>query len=580
MEEVSDMFGRRAFQFREKILLLVISLSMLITVFMSVIFYRQSSETLKENYRKTVSENLKGRAALFDEMMKGAYLTCVYAVTDDELKEIIAKEDIKDNSDKGSVQYEELFDILRDYLERNNMVQSIYCFLPQKDIMLQISAGSELTVEASETVHSWIDEIMNRSSEVSPFSPVFTEDYTSVIRRHLYTFGKEIIDERGVTIGNLFVNVDERRVYFSCLQGGNTNNENLYLINGSVIASTQAERMLGEKFNQPHDSMIVKRNMSETEYCMISAADETVITEDLKKTRTWSIFMVIILNVLLAIPVFLIIRHLMNPLKELEQSMNRIKEGDFSVRVKIYSPDEIGSISERFNEMVGEIERLIDELVTQKMLKKEAEIEALQYQITPHFMYNTLNSIKYAAVLQKADYIAELLQSFTELLRMSASDRGAFITVDQEIKMVKNYILLQQFRYPDSFSAEYSIGEGTERLYVPRLLIQPLVENAILHGIDHGKNNNRIIISVVLDSGILKIFVTDNGAGMTNEEIKHLMSGEYRSKFSGIGIHNILERLRLYYGAKGTLEYYSQVGKGTTAVIKLPATDDPEEYSF
>lgn len=237
-------------------------------------------------------------------------------------------------------------------------------------------------------------------------------------------------------------------------------------------------------------------------------------------------------------------------------------------------------MSQGFNSMIAQIEGLIEELVTEKMLKKEAEIEALQYQITPHFMYNTLNSIKYEAILQGSPNTAELLEAFIELLQLSASDRGAFITVKQEIHMMQNYVKLQQFRYADCFQVTFDMQPEAKTCYVPRLLIQPLVENAILHGIDHRKRDNQIAISVLCDNGALAIKVEDHGEGMTPEEIQKLLDGQRKSKFSGIGVSNIRERLRLYYGGKAELRFYSEKGNGTTAVILLPISYDAEEYTI
>lgn len=553
-------------------MLLVFSVSMMITVVMSILFYQRSAVSLVDHYTKNVTENLTRRTELFDSMMKDAYLTCVCGATDPELQNLL--------SEHGENQNEELTVLLRKYLERSDNIHSVYCYLPEEDVIVQVSEGSEQVQAGTDAVHTWAEDIRQQSKRNDPFSPVFNKDKVSVFHRHFFTFSKEVFRRDGGTGGILFINVDERRVYFSCLRGETDVQHDLYLMNGSLITSGQSESMLGTELKEPEHILKVSANAQETEYTMLSLADRSVITEDLKRTGNRIILMAVFLNLLCAVPVYLLIRHLMRPLKELEQDMNRVREGDFTVRAKVYREDEIGSLSEHFNEMIGQIEQLIEDLVTQRMLKKEAEIEALQYQITPHFMYNTLNSIKYAAILQNADHIAELLQAFTELLRMSASDRGSFITVGQEIHMVQNYMMLQQFRYENSFSAEYEIEAGAEGFYVPRLLIQPLVENAILHGLDHGERDNQIKISVRQTSGLVEIKVADNGSGMSQEELDRLLSGQYRSKFNGIGIHNIIERLRLYYGADGNLEYRSFIGKGTTAIITFPATDDPEAYTI
>ena len=146
--------------------------------------------------------------------------------------------------------------------------------------------------------------------------------------------------------------------------------------------------------------------------------------------------------------------------------------------------------------------------------------------------------------------------------------------------MVQNYVKLQQFRYADCFQVTFDLQPEAEACYVPRLLIQPLVENAILHGVDHRKQDNQITVSVLCDTGALAIKVEDHGEGMTSEEIQKLLDGQRKSKFSGIGVSNIRERLRLYYGGKAELRFYSEKQVGTTAVILLPISYDAEEYTI
>ncbi|MCD8357420.1 MAG: sensor histidine kinase, partial [Clostridia bacterium] len=285
-------------------------------------------------------------------------------------------------------------------------------------------------------------------------------------------------------------------------------------------------------------------------------------------------------NLLAIIPILILVRRMMRPVKNLTETMAQVGQGDLTVRAEVYSEDEIGKLSEGFNDMIQQVEDLIDELVTQKLLKKEAEIEALRYQITPHFMYNTLNSIKYAAILQNSAEIAEQLEAFIELLQMSASDRGAFITVKQEIHMVQNYVKLQMFRYANSFTVSFDVRPETEKCYIPSLLIQPLVENAFLHGIDLKQSDGHIAVRVCMDEHELAIKVEDNGRGMTEADLELLMSGQRRSKFSGIGVRNVRERLNLYYGEKGKLAFYSSEKHGTSAVITIPVSYNAEEYTI
>ncbi len=553
-----------------RLTLLVWIVSMLITVVMGLLFYGRMTASVKQNYRKTVEENLRTRAGQFDSIMKNAYLTCTYAAEDDALAALMAQK----KRESGG---EELIEALREYCRRDEAIHSIYCYIRGTDQLVQASAEDAQVQEGSFVNHAWINRA-GQGEIIDPFAPVYNLDSTSVIRRNFFTYGKTVFSPEGTELGKLFVNVDERQVYFSCLQTESSSIGTLSIVSEDRIVSSDRVSRIRKKPELHEDSIYVQVPLAEDGYSLCSLSEESVLEKDLAASRNWILLVAFLMNLILALPIWLLLRSMLYPMKRLEESMNQVKEGNLSVRARIYSNDEIGSLSANFNDMLQQIETLIDELVTQKMLKKEAELEALSYQITPHFMYNTLSSIRYAAILDGYEEIGELLQAFIELLRLSASDRGAFITVQQECRMVSNYIRLQQFRYKDSFEAEVEMEPGTEMFYVPRLLIQPLVENAILHGLNHQEEGNLICITVSRKETMLEIRVSDNGSGMSREEIETLLGGGFHSKFSGIGINNIIERLKLYYGDRGRLEYLCPEEGGTTAVITLPLSDDAEEF--
>ena len=433
-----------------------------------------------------------------------------------------------------------------------------------------------MTEEITQTLQQVLEE-----NHENRLSPVYARDATSVTQDNLFFYSKKAVALGGEELAQITVGVNEREIFFRCLQNESSQDTERFILDGDRILSAADIYSLNTQITWPDSGMLVTDvAMPTTEYHIVSIAERSQITEPLRVVRNRILLIAGFLNAAFAVLIFFVVRYLMKPMEELRSSMQQVSGGNLKVRAPVYQNDEIGQLSQGFNSMIAQIEGLIEELVTEKMLKKEAEIEALQYQITPHFMYNTLNSIKYEAVLQGAPNTAELLEAFIELLQLSASDRGAFITVKQEIHMVQNYVKLQQFRYADCFQVTFDLQPEAEACYVPRLLIQPLVENAILHGVDHRKQDNQITVSVLCDNGALAIKVEDHGEGMTSEEIQKLLDGQRKSKFSGIGVSNIRERLRLYYGGKAELRFYSGKQVGTTAVILLPISYDAEEYTI
>lgn len=557
---------------QEKIIGSILLVSTVVSAVLSVMFYNSSVEVIENNYVSSVTDNLTVCAGMFDDIMKDAYYIAVNVSSDEGVQELIQYYD--ENSET------ELLQLLNSY--RGSEIDSVYCYLPEKKLLLKATKSEMVAQPCGEEDLVWLRQIT--VEQKNPLSPKYCTDETELLKKQSFVYTKPIFHaDGGEAVAYIIVNVDERDIFFGCLQGyGDFSDSNSYIAApDGRIASSANLKQLGQAVPEPGGNVLVTSvTASLSKYQLTTIADRSVITGDIATTRNKIFLLALGLNLLVIIPILIIVRRMMRPVKNLTETMVQVGQGDLAVRAEIYSDDEIGKLSKGFNDMIQQVEDLIDELVTEKLLKKEAEIEALKYQITPHFMYNTLNSIKFAAILQNSSEIAEQLEAFIELLQMSASDRGAFITVKQEIYMVQNYVKLQMFRYANSFTVSFDVRPEAENCYIPSLLIQPLVENAILHGIDLKRSDGHIIVRVCMDESELAMKVEDNGRGMTAEDLELLMSGKRRSKFSGIGVRNVRERLRLYYGEKGKLAFYSSEKQGTSAVITLPVSHDAEEYTI
>ena len=190
-----------------------------------------------------------------------------------------------------------------------------------------------------------------------------------------------------------------------------------------------------------------------------------------------------ILSLVAVIAAVYISRIVYRPVRKLMVAMQEVSAGEMATRAEVVSNDEIGLAAKEFNRMLDRIEELIKQLIAEEKKKKDAELEALQYQITPHFMYNTLNSIKCYALIHGQKEIATVIEDFVELLQTCIRKKGAFLTVAEEVQILENYIHLQEFRNGEAYQTEYKIEREAEQCKIPRLLLQPLVENAIIHGL-------------------------------------------------------------------------------------------------
>jgi len=229
--------------------------------------------------------------------------------------------------------------------------------------------------------------------------------------------------------------------------------------------------------------------------------------------------------------------------------------------------------------MVQEIKNLIKERDKIAGEKSKAEIEALQSQINPHFISNTLNSIRLMAMIAKVDSVKKMVEAFMKLLLASFSKTGKLIRIEEELEILKSYIYILKVRYDDKFDVDIECEEEIRGLYILRLLLQPILENAIFHGVGELENKGRITVKGCRQDDCIIFSIRDNGVGMTQEQIDRLMSeGSHNAgSFSSIGVINVDRRIKLNYGDRYGLEIESNYGEYTNVVIKLPVIRNDED---
>lgn len=266
---------------------------------------------------------------------------------------------------------------------------------------------------------------------------------------------------------------------------------------------------------------------------------------------------------------------------KLSRGMKQVENKDLTASVAITSNDELADMGQTFNSMVGNINQLMDENQQRESEKKEIEMNFLQAQINPHFLSNTLNTIIWMAELQEAGNIARLTRSLITLLHASMYRGKDLVSLKAEVEQVRSYIAIQQVAYSASFEVFYDIPDELDNFQVLRLIIQPLVENAILHNFVDMETDKvgEIIISAEAVEQILYIRVTDNGNGFDLAELDNpKRKSGVNKQFSKIGIGNIDKRIKLYFGEDYGLTYRSKVGEFTEACISLPLIKEGDIY--
>lgn len=287
--------------------------------------------------------------------------------------------------------------------------------------------------------------------------------------------------------------------------------------------------------------------------------------------RIWDvILMTFAIMIVIVFLIFIFIRQQTRPLDRLAETMMNSKHMNFKEHVPVEGTDEVRELSETYNQMVDELGKYVDRVISVEQDKRAAEIHALQMQINPHYMYNTLASIKWLIWQGDTQRSTAVIDAFISLLRNTISNTEEFITVEQEIDNLKNYVLINQARYGDAVQAEFFVLPQCLQYKVPKLILQPFVENAFFHGFPEGRRGT-IQIFVKEEAENLRFEIIDDGVGMTAEQLRRLSAGE-RSKaehFTDIGIGNVDERIKLIYGMDYGINIFSEKEKGTTILLLL-----------
>lgn len=261
---------------------------------------------------------------------------------------------------------------------------------------------------------------------------------------------------------------------------------------------------------------------------------------------------------------------IVKPLDQLKDGMRRAQDHDFKLRLENDRTDEIGALTDSFNCMLDRINTLVNQVYQQELAQKNAEIEALQAQINPHFLYNTLDTIIWLVETGKNEQAVEMVTSLSNFFRSSLSQGRDIITLGEEEIHVRSYLEIQQVRYRDILRYEIHVQPELRGCVLPKLTLQPLVENALYHGIKLRRGLGCILVDAAQEDDRVRITVRDDGAGMPPERLQQLRQSLDTEEQVGFGLRTVYRRLRLLYGEQCSMELESEPGAGTTVTLRFP----------
>ncbi len=530
-----------------KMFLAALVINVLGIIFAMLLFYHYAAEHFYSEYAASLYERVYIGAKNADAGFQKIYRATLDISFDAQISELINSGDLPKVATR-----------LRDYREKNFLADDIYIYLPARKILIRSEEYNSVQTLNEKTSAAW-QKIIDAQSGMRP---IFAENILSPAAKNIFLYKAKI---QGAA-AYVTTQISERGFYYNFIDDLGTSDANIALMfdgAGNIVSQSRAYSNLNEK-----NFITAEVEMPLSHYTIKLLVNKKKIDGKIIFMQILSVLGVIFILLLSSLLLYMLSAKLNEPVENLAQVMQDVGHGNFSLRAKVEGNDEIGYLAERFNHM-------LDNLENEKLLKRQAELNALQYQIRPHFIYNTLNSIRFAAMIQGAKNIGELLANFIELLQVSTNREGEFGTLAEEISTLKKYIALQEFRLMNSFATEFNLAEETLSCRVPRLILQPFVENSILHAPSPEKTFCRIVIASELRGDELIISVTDDGKGIAPEVLENLSAKSSDKKthggFSGIGVSNIRERLRLYYGDAGKVICESDGESFTKISIILPA---------
>ena len=564
---------------RSKMILVMLAVTGCAVVLITVMFYQRSAGMIEEDYVENLYGRVRQMGDALDESLKEIYFLTVQASCDEEI--LSEAEDYLSGGKEECLT--NLAGILRSYSDRNSEAASVCLVIPRKQMIVTSLVYPVYQKGISEDK---IEEI--RKTGMTSLTPALIGDPLQK-QDHILVFVSPVEADNGEVCAYVMSCLKERTLYYNYLdklEDGRSSRAVLLDEDGRIVSAKTLEDAgrpydAGQEAAAEQDMICVQYRTDFLGYSFQMETEKKEVLADLREMRFYLAAILLAVLGSAAVLMVLITKAMYQPLRRLTETMSLVSGGELERRVEVTTKDEIGILSAEFNDMLGHIESLIGQLVQEEMLKKDAELEALQYQITPHFMYNTLNSVKYAALLKGEAEIGGLLEDFIELLQASINKKGKFVTVAEEIHFVKNYMNLQRMRYEEEIETDYQIQQEALPCFLPRLMLQPLVENAILHGLDLRAGRNRIVIGGNVDKGQLQLWVQDNGRGMTKEQMEELLQQKQKKArgLSGIGVANVKERLRLYYGSAGRVVCESSEA-GTKICLCLPAYREQDRYAL
>lgn len=334
----------------------------------------------------------------------------------------------------------------------------------------------------------------------------------------------------------------------------------------SLIEEEYGSRFYGLKGKKV---LVANKNSDKNDMIVLCTLPMDLVIQNNDYIKLITAALAIIAILLCFIASFLIAQSVTRPIKLIGVVMKQVEEGNMGARAPIINKDEIGAMAEGLNKMIANLDELFRTNLEKQDRLRVAEIKDLHSQINPHFLYNTLDSIKWLAKLGYLSDINIIVEKLGILLKNSINNKKDIVTVEESMKIINSYLAIQKIRYSDKFNMEIAVDPDIYQCYVPKLIIQPIVENAIIHGIENKMGNGNLFIKGYRKDKDIVFEISDDGIGIDQKKLAELRNTK-EEDIESIGLKNTDRRIKLYYGEKYGIDIKSEVGIGTTVIVTMP----------
>lgn len=554
------------------------------SIFIGLSLYTRMSGQVSE----TVMEE---NQILIDQVNRSVenYLKTVMKLSDSLYYSIIKNADLSDPSvgERFNLLYEnnmDQTDSIALFSADGELLESVPALRVRNNLDVTREAWFSYTLDRTENQHFFlpqVQQIFESSSDqyrwVIPMTRVVeitkgTDTVQGILLIHLnYTGLKLLLD--GVTLGN------EGYIYLIDGNGEIIYHPRAQLIDSGLehennrAVSEYRDGIYQETF-QGEERVITVKSVGYTGWKLIGVAPRQTVSLNSLKTQLLVVFVAAFILFLMSLVNSYISSRITTPIRKLELSVNEIEKGNLNAKVDAEGSYEIRHLGQSVQNMAKQIQVLMADIVSEHEKKRKQEFDTLQSQINPHFLYNTLDIIVWMIENEKPDQAVKAVTALARFFRISLSRGKSIITVKDELEHVRNYLMIQHMRFKNRFSYTIEAEDEVLELASLKLMLQPLVENAIYHGMEFMDGDGEIFISAWKEGEDLYLKVSDNGLGMTEEQVARLFSDMPHtgsSRGSGIGVKNVNERIRLYFGSEYGLSIESEPDEGTVVTIHLPA---------